>query len=357
MATACDTLLSARYVLPVEGTDGALEHHSVAITAGKIVEVLPTAEAAEKYEAAETVELPTQCLMPGLVNTHTHSPMTMLRGLADDLPLMEWLTTKIFPAEGKHVSPEFVADGTRHAAAEMLRSGTTCFNDMYFFPESQAEVIEEVGIRANLGMILLMFPTVYASGPPEYIEKGKALHASLEASGWAEGRLTLSWAPHAPYTVTDENWMEIKGLCEEMGVRLHTHLHETKGEVESVQQRSVSLDAGSDAGLLLLLAEQVLLCAGHGVADGSDDVPQERPGDEPSDELRPDGPDVGPAHRRAHDHAHAGGDHDLRRQDRLGRALPHLQHEARLRQLSGRGAPPPSPLSVLQGGKGSGCGL
>ena len=121
----------------------------MAITDGKIVEVLPTAGAAEKYAAAEVVELPTQCLMPGLINMHTHSAMTLMRGMADDLPLMEWLTTKIFPAEGKHVSEEYVADGTRHAAAEMIRSGTTCFNDMYFFPATQCDVVKECGIRAK----------------------------------------------------------------------------------------------------------------------------------------------------------------------------------------------------------------
>ena len=258
-----DLLVRPRWLIPVQPEGAALEAHALAVHEGRILAVLPAAEAERLYRPAQTIDLADHAVLPGFINLHTHAAMSLMRGMADDLPLMRWLSEHIWPAEGASVSEEYVADGLRLACAEFIRGGQTCFNDMYFFPESMAEVIEEVGIRANLGMILLMFPTVYASGPPEYIEKGKALHASLEASGWAEGRLTLSWAPHAPYTVTDENWMEIKGLCEEMGVRLHTHLHETKGEVESVQQRSVNLDAGSDAGLLLLLAEQVLLCAGH----------------------------------------------------------------------------------------------
>eukprot|EP01047_Picozoa_sp_COSAG01_P064209 COSAG01_NODE_8457_length_2780_cov_3.509138_4_plen_474_part_00 len=267
--TPCDTLLHPRFLIPVEplptppadhGDEGEataaaaaaaqrgwVEGYSVAITAGKIVGVLPATEAALKYRAATEVPLPTHALMPGLVNAHTHAPMTLLRGLADDMPLMEWLTTKIFPAEAKHVSEAFVADGTRHACAEMLRSGTTCFNDMYFYPETAAEVVEQVGMRANLGMILLMFPTMYASGPDEYIAKGKALHAKLSAAGWAGGRLSLSWAPHAPYTVADATWLELGRLCEEMQCTLHTHLHETKGEVEC----SCKLDSASPLGQFL----------------------------------------------------------------------------------------------------------
>ena len=247
MATLCDTLISPRYIIPVEGSEAWLENHCVVVTGGKIVDVLGSNEASAKYAPAEEVTLPTHCLMPGLVNTHTHSPMTMLRGMADDMPLMEWLTTKIFPAEAKHVSPEFVADGTRHAAAEMIRSGTTCFNDMYFYAEVQAEVVAEVGIRENLGMILLEFPTGYASGPDEYFAKGRALHEKLATEGWAGDRISLSWAPHAPYTVKDSTWLEIKAACEEMGVTLHTHLHETAGEVEC----SCKLDTASPLGQFL----------------------------------------------------------------------------------------------------------
>jgi len=155
-----DTLINARWVIPVDTANNnraksspennILEHHSLAINDGKILAILPTAKAQNKYMAIEEHQLENHAVMPGLINCHTHAAMTLFRGLADDLPLMEWLNQHIWPAEQKWISPEFVYDGTRHAIAEMIRSGTTCFNDMYFFPDQAAEIAVETGMVFKL---------------------------------------------------------------------------------------------------------------------------------------------------------------------------------------------------------------
>ena len=136
--------------------------------------------------------------MPGLVNAHTHLAMNLLRGYADDLPLMSWLNDHIWPAEAKYASYQFVADGTRLAIAELLQSGVTCFNDMYFFPEAVAAVAAETGIRASVGMIVIDFPTTWAQTPDEYLQKGAELHQQVQS----EPRISTLLAPHAPYTVS-----------------------------------------------------------------------------------------------------------------------------------------------------------
>jgi 5-methylthioadenosine/S-adenosylhomocysteine deaminase len=160
---AVDSLLHARWVIPVEPDLTCLEHTSLALRDGRILDILPTATARARYTANKNVELPNHALIPGLVNAHTHAAMSLFRGLSDDLPLMDWLTKHIWPAEAKWISPEFVRDGVRLAAAEMLKSGTTCLNDMYFFPEDAASVLREAGMRACLGLILIDFPTAYAT--------------------------------------------------------------------------------------------------------------------------------------------------------------------------------------------------
>ena len=128
-----DTLIHARWIVPVEPEGRVLERHSLAIDRGRIVAVLDRRDAATRYQPKETIDLPEHALMPGLVNAHTHAAMSLFRGMADDLPLMDWLQNHMWPAEAKWVSPEFVHDGSELAIAEMLKSGTTCFNDMYFF--------------------------------------------------------------------------------------------------------------------------------------------------------------------------------------------------------------------------------
>ena len=223
-----DLLVEARWVIPIEPTDHALDHHSVAVHEGKIVAVLPTVEANGQFTATETVSLPGHVVMPGLINAHTHAAMSLFRGMADDLPLMDWLQGKIWPAEAKWVSDEFVADGVRLAIAEMIRGGTTCFNDMYFFAEAAATAAHEAQMRASLGMIVIDFPSNYAQTWDEYLDKGLRFHDE-----WRNSELiTTTFAPHAPYTVSDEPLKKIALLSSELNRPVHIHVHETVHEVD-----------------------------------------------------------------------------------------------------------------------------
>ncbi len=170
-----DTLVDARWIIPIEPARQTLSRHSIAITDGVIRDILPTGEAHAKYSAKQHFRLDDHVLIPGLINLHTHAAMSLLRGLADDLPLMDWLNNHIWPAEAKFVSPEFVRDGTLLACAEMLRGGVTCFNDMYFFPAATAQVTLSAGMRAAIGMIVVDFPTAYAADADDYLSKGLAV--------------------------------------------------------------------------------------------------------------------------------------------------------------------------------------
>jgi len=225
--TAADLVIDARWVVPVESDDVVLEEHSVVVCAGRIAAVLPTPEAARAYSTRQRVTLREHVLIPGLVNLHTHAAMTLMRGLADDRPLMEWLKDHVWPVELRHVSPEFVYDGTLLACAEMLRGGVTFFNDMYFFPEAAARACLDSGMRAGIGLIAVEFPSAYASDADDYLAKGLALRDRLGA----EERLSFCIAPHAPYTVADRTFERIAILAEELDLPVHIHLHETAEEV------------------------------------------------------------------------------------------------------------------------------
>jgi 5-methylthioadenosine/S-adenosylhomocysteine deaminase len=222
-----DTLIQAQWVIPVVPENSWHEDHALAIHDGRIIDLLPATEAAEKYRAEVSLKLEHHALIPGLINAHTHVAMSLFRGLADDLPLMEWLNGHIWPAEGRWVSPDFVHDGSRLAVAEMLRGGTTCFSDMYFFPDETARVAAEVHMRATVGMILIDFPTVWAANADEYISKGLKLHDEYRN----HPLIKTAFAPHAPYTVSNEPLQRVETLAEELDVPIHMHVHETADEV------------------------------------------------------------------------------------------------------------------------------
>ncbi|MDY0050021.1 MAG: TRZ/ATZ family hydrolase [Halothiobacillaceae bacterium] len=222
-----EQLIHARWVIPVEPADRVLEHHCLRLKGDLIAEILPSAEARIRYPQLPATELPTHTLIPGLVNAHTHAAMNLLRGIADDLPLHTWLAEHIWPAEGRWLSAEFVRDGTRLAVAEMLRGGITCFSDMYFFPEIAAEVALEAGIRAVLGLVVIDFPTPWADGPDQALEKGLSLHAALHN----HPLIGFTLAPHAPYSVSDAPLMRIRVLADQLGLPIHMHIHETAQEV------------------------------------------------------------------------------------------------------------------------------
>lgn len=231
MPQAIATLLNARWIVPVEPEHCALEHHAIAIDEGRILAILPREEAATRYHAGLCLDLDQHVLIPGLINAHTHASMTLLRGLADDLPLMTWLQDHIWPVEARWVGPDFVNDGAQLAMAEMLRGGTTCFNDMYMFPEVVAAAARACGIRACVGLIAFDFPTGYAQSMDEYLAKGLQLHDDLRA----DPLVRAAFAPHAPYTVSASALERIGRLADDMNLPIHIHVHETAAEVARFQ--------------------------------------------------------------------------------------------------------------------------
>ena len=223
-----DTVVEARWVIPVEPEGVVLEHHSVVVDAGRILAILPYGQARSAYAANRTVELGQHVLMPGLINAHTHAGMTLMRGFADDLPLMRWLEDYVWPVESRWVSEEFVRDGTMLAVAEMLRGGTTCFNDMYFYPGEAGRAAAAAGMRCVVGMIVLDFPTVWAASADEYLSRATEIHDEFRSHPLVD----TAFAPHAPYTVSDGPLERVRTLADELDVPIHIHLHETAGEVQ-----------------------------------------------------------------------------------------------------------------------------
>ena len=226
--TNISLLLSARWILPISPRNCVLENHAVAIQDDRIVDILPLEGAKEQYYAEQYLELKDHALMPGLVNTHAHTPMNLFRGLADDLPLMDWLNHHIWPAEKALINAESVATGTRLAIAEMLRGGTTCFNDHYFFHDTIAQTAIEEGMRACVGFEIMSVPTDWAQDEAGYFEK------TLKTLEKGEKNPLISWAlaPHAPYTVSDSSLKQVKALSERYELPIHMHMHETSTEIE-----------------------------------------------------------------------------------------------------------------------------
>jgi 5-methylthioadenosine/S-adenosylhomocysteine deaminase len=222
-----DLLLHTKWIVPVDAAESVLTDHSLAVKGGRIQALLPTPEARANVQAEQELDLRGHALIPGLINAHTHSPMTLLRGLADDLPLMTWLNEHIWPAEQRWVDPDLVRAGTRLAALEMLKSGTICFNDMYFFAEVSAKAATDAGMRSVAGMILVDFPTRFAEGPEEYLRKGLELHNRYRG----HALIRTAFAPHAPYSVSDGPFERIRTLADELEVPVHIHLHETRDEI------------------------------------------------------------------------------------------------------------------------------
>lgn len=227
MENTADLLIEARWIVPVEPAGVTLEAHTVVLRGNKILALLPRDQARQRYPAASIVSLPEHLLCPGFVNLHTHAAMSLMRGIADDLPLMRWLQEAIWPAESRHVSAAFVHDGTLLAAAEMLRGGTTTCNDMYFYPEAAADAFDQAGMRAILGIVVLDFPTPYAAGADDCLRKGLAVR-----DRWRDHpRIGFTLAPHAPYTVSDDALQRVASLAAEIEVPIHIHIHETAQEI------------------------------------------------------------------------------------------------------------------------------
>ena len=224
---SADLRIDAGWIIPVRPARQVLINHSLLVKDGRIAALVPTPQAETNWKAGEHVRLGNHALIPGLINLHTHAAMNLLRGYADDLPLMTWLQQHIWPAEGRHVSEAFVRDGTRLASLEMLKGGVTCFNDMYFFPEGAVEAAVEAGIRIAAGLILVDAPTPYAADPDDYLQKGLTLR-----DAWRDHPLvSFCLAPHAPYTVGDRSLEKIVTYAAQLDLPVHMHIHETEDEI------------------------------------------------------------------------------------------------------------------------------
>lgn len=286
MLEPADLEIQAGWVLPVHPDESAcLPAHSVLIKGTRILDILPTSAVPAKYSPTAILARPSSVVLPGLVNARTHTGMTLMRGRGDDLPLLKWLHEVVWPIEAAFASQqEFCEDGAMLAAAEMIRGGVTCFADMYWYPAAGARVAVATGMRAVIGMILIEYPSAYAKGADEYIDKGHDVMRQFAG----EDRLSFTYAPHAPYTVATETWHRLRDLSQEKGVVIHTHLHETREEcsasfvldrsnpachmsdkechpLEDFRQRGLLSSKLVAAHMVHLTDEEISLCAEKGV--------------------------------------------------------------------------------------------
>jgi len=229
-------IIQADWTVTVNADFEVLQDFAVVVEDNRIRELIASDEIEQLdcYQAAEKIRLPGCALLPGLVNSHTHASMSLFRGMADDMPLMTWLTEHIWPAEARWVDPHFTVDGFRLAALEMIRGGTTCLSDMFYFPDAAAHCAQEIGMRSVIGLIVLDFPSAWAQNADEYLNKALAVHDEIRELPLVGSAL----APHAPYTVSDEPLRKIAMYSNELDVPVHMHVHETAGEVAEALQKT-----------------------------------------------------------------------------------------------------------------------
>ena len=248
MIKKVNSIISASWIFTADKNNTLLEDHSIVILEDEILDILPTKNVFDGYEANEVFALSEHIIMPGFINNHTHAAMSLLKGFANDVPLKSWLEDYIWPAEKEYVSEAFVKDGSLIAIAEMIKSGTTTFNDMYFYPNQTAEAAVEMGIRENIGLVVMEFPTNYASDPDDYLKKGLDFRDQWRG----DGLISTSLAPHAPYTTSDKTLNTIGTYADQLNMTIHTHLHETKEEVENSinQYKATPIQRYKSLGLL-----------------------------------------------------------------------------------------------------------
>lgn len=215
-------------------TDDWLTDHCIVIEQRKIIDIIPQRKIAELYPNIEHIELKGFALLPGFINAHCHAAMSLLRGFSDDLSLMQWLKQDIWPIEAQFVDNEFVFQGTQLAVAEMLKSGTSCYQDMYFMPDQQIKVVQQTGIRANIGFMVVDSQTVWARDSEECIEKATDLLDQYKHLS----NLTFSFAPHAPYSVTEDTLKRLNSLSFELNINIQMHIHETNQEITEFTQKN-----------------------------------------------------------------------------------------------------------------------
>jgi len=230
--TNVDFILKPSGLITVNEDFSIFENHALVIKDGLILDILPVENVNKNYQTKSTLELSGQAILPGFVNTHNHASMSLLRGFADDLSLQNWLNDYIWPAESKWMSEGFVRDGSLLACAEMIKSGTTCFNDMYFYPDVVGKIVNNSGMRACLSFPVLEFPSVWAQNADEYIDKGLALHDQYKG----HAMINTAFGPHAPYTINTNTFNRINTLAEEIDINIHMHLHENPQEVQDYKK-------------------------------------------------------------------------------------------------------------------------
>lgn len=223
-----DTLIHCRWLIPVQPARTVLQKHTIAIDKDRIVAVLAEADAEKQFQAGQQHRYDHHVVIPGLINAHGHAAMTLFRGMADDQPLQRWLNDHIWPAEAKWVDEDFVRDGSELAIAEMLRSGTTHFTDMYFFPHITAEAACRAGMRAQISFPVFDFPSAWGQGPDDYIHKGLQVRDDFKHQPLVD----VVFGPHATYSVSNPAVQQIATLAAELDINVHIHTHETQQEVD-----------------------------------------------------------------------------------------------------------------------------
>jgi len=233
-----DLLIAARWIIPVEPANVALDHHAIAIRQGRIVDVLPIVDAQTKYSAAESVNLPSHVLLPGFVNAHTHAGMTLLRGVAESLGFDAWLKEKIWPLEQRWLDAEFVRDGVELAIAGMVASGTTCFAEQYFYPDVIAQIASQMHMRACVGSPVVDLSTSWAASADECLDKALRLHDEYRD----DPLIATAFAPHAVYSVSESVLARLRRAADEIEAPIMMHLHESPGEVIADERPIAALE-------------------------------------------------------------------------------------------------------------------
>jgi 5-methylthioadenosine/S-adenosylhomocysteine deaminase len=226
-----ETIIQPKWLITVDKQNRVLENHSLVIERGKIIDIIPNLQLNAHYTATKIYYLDHHAILPGFVNAHTHSSMSLMRGFADDLALMTWLNKYIWPGERLFVGPEFVCDGMRLALAEMIKSGTTCINDMYFYASEAAEVMHKAGIRGRIADSILNVEMPWSPTVQSCFDKSLALIQQVKAYPLIEASL----GPHAPYTTDDSILQEVLQVSKQHFVPIHIHLHESADEINQYQ--------------------------------------------------------------------------------------------------------------------------
>lgn len=263
-AEKIDILITGGTVVTMAGPN--LEQGSVAIKDGEIVAVGPSSEIDGKYTAKTVIRAGGHAVLPGFVNAHTHAAMVLFRGIADDRELMDWLTNFIFPAEAKNVDREFVKWGTRLAAAEMIRSGTTTFGDMYYFESDVAREAKAAGLRGVLAQTFIDFPA-----PDNKTWDEMVAYMRAYAKEWkGDSLITPAFAPHAPFTVSKDHLIQVRAMASELGLPILIHVSETKNELAQVAEKQNGMTPGSYLDSIGFLGDDVV--AAHGVHLTADEL-------------------------------------------------------------------------------------